>query len=105
MTSTDVVRERLHSDIALLTNDLEELLKTTGNNTSNGLQAFRRSIIGTLKWGKNTLAHKEKVLKETSKEGAKAAVEFARENPWSTAGIALGSLTVLGALLWHEWAG
>jgi ElaB/YqjD/DUF883 family membrane-anchored ribosome-binding protein len=104
MSSTDVVRERLHSDIALLTADLEELLKATGDNAGNGLQALRHSIVGKLESGKNTLAQKERMLKETSKQGAKAAVDFARDNPWSAAGIALGSLTVLGVLLWNELA-
>ncbi|MGE5304259.1 MAG: DUF883 family protein [Alphaproteobacteria bacterium] len=104
MSSTEIVRERLHSDIALLTDDLEELLNATGDNSGNGLKALRQSIIGKLESGKNTLAQKGSLVKKTSKRGAKAAVDFAHDNPWSVAGIALGSLTVLGVLLWNELA-
>ena len=104
MSSTDFVRKRLHSDIALLTDDMEELLKVTKDNAGNGLQALRQGITENLEAGKTKLAREGRLVRIASKRGAKAAVGFAHENPWSAAGIALGSLTILGVLVWNEWA-
>lgn len=101
MSNTEVVCERLNTDIAVLTKDVEELRRAT-NHTGNLAQSLWSSITGTLESGKSRLAREERILREKSKQRAKAAVDFARGNPWSAAGIVMGSLTVLSVLLWNE---
>lgn len=102
MSNAEVVCEKLNSDIALLTKDMEELRTVTGNHAGNPLRSLWPSIIATFESGRSRLARDERELREKSKQGAKAAVDFARGNPWSATGIVMGSLTVLGVLLWNE---
>ena len=96
MTGTSAVRERLHSDIVLLTQDVDELLRATEAEAPNGLSSSWQRIFAAL-------VRKGKTLGITSKRGADAAVEFARDNRWSAGGMAIGAATILGLLVWNEF--
>jgi ElaB/YqjD/DUF883 family membrane-anchored ribosome-binding protein len=73
------------------------------DQADKGLSSLPQRILQTPESGKNALAQDQRMLKEKSKQAAKAAVNFARDNPWSTAGIVMGTATVLGLLLRSEF--
>ena len=100
MTSMGVAREKLQSDVAALTKDIEEFIAATAGQADKGVSSLRQRILATLDSGKNILNGERGTLKEKSAQEAKVAMDFARENPWSVAGAAVGAVAVLGVLLW-----
>ena len=92
-------REKLVSDLKVLVTDAEELLKATANQAGEKIVTARQHIEQSLEEGKKTLAEAEDVLIDKTKEAAKAADIYVRENPWNAVGIAAGIGLVLGLLI------
>jgi len=76
-----------------------ELLKATANQAGEKIVTARSHIEQSLEEGKKTLAEAEDVLIDKTKEAAKAADIYVRENPWNAVGIAAGIGLVLGLLI------
>src|SRR3990167_4702504 len=95
----EATREKLVSDLKVLVTDAEELLKATANQAGEKIVTARQHIEQSLEEGKKTLAEAEDVLIDKTKEAAKAADIYVRENPWNAVGIAAGIGLVLGLLI------
>jgi len=97
--SDEVTREKLISDFKVLANDAEELLKATANQAGERITAARKRIEQSLEEGKKTVSEAESAFVDKTKEMAKAADDYVRQNPWNAVGIAAGIGLVLGLLL------
>ena len=95
----EATREKLVSDLKVLIDDAEELLKATANQAGEKVATVRQRIEQSLHEGKQSLAEAEDVLLDSGKEAAKAADIYVRENPWNAVGIAAGIGLVLGLLI------
>jgi len=95
----EATREKLVSDLKILIGDAEELLKATANQAGEKVATVRQRIEQSLQDGKQSLAEAEDLLLDKSKETAKAADAYVRENPWNAVGIAAGVGLVLGLLI------
>ena len=95
----EATREKLVSDLKVLIDDAEELLKATANQAGEKVATVRQRIEQSLYEGKRSLAEAEDVLLDTGKEAARAADIYVRENPWNAVGIAAGIGLVLGLLI------
>ena len=96
---TEVTREKLISDFKALVTDSEELLKATANQAGEKASAARARIEQSLQEAKKTVSDAEGILIDKTKEMAKAADDYVRQNPWNAVGIATGIGLVLGLLL------
>lgn len=92
-------KEKLVSDFKVLLGDAEELLKATANHAGERVATARQRIEQSLKEGQKSLAEAEDILGNKTREAAKAADAYVRENPWSAVGIAAGVGLLLGVLL------
>lgn len=103
MSRTEIAREKLFANLKVLTEDVEELVKSTAEQTDNGLSSLRQRVLRTLEPIKDTLSLSNgKEILNTSKQGARVAISYAEENPWATAGIATGAAMALVCLLWSR---
>jgi ElaB/YqjD/DUF883 family membrane-anchored ribosome-binding protein len=95
----EVTREKLASDFKALIDDVEELLKTTGSQTGEGVADLRQRLEKKLEEGRKALDEQQKALLEKAREARASTEAYLRENPWTTLGIAAGIGLVLGLLL------
>ena len=95
----EATREKLVSDLTVLIDDAEELLKATASHAGEKAAAVRQRIEQSLREGRSSLAEAEDRLLDEGKEAARAADAYARENPWTAVGIAAGIGLVLGLLI------
>ena len=97
--SNDVSKDKLVADLKVVVADAEELLRATASQAGEKVAAARERIQASLASAKVKLTEAEKVLLEKSKEAAKAADEYVRENPWQAVGVAAAAGLVLGVLI------
>lgn len=95
----EATREKLVSDIKVLIDDAEELLKATATHAGERVATVRQRIEQSLHEGKRSLAETEGLLLDEGKEAARAADAYVRENPWTAVGMATGVGLVLGLLI------
>lgn len=92
-------KEKLISDFKVLVGDAEELLRATANQAGERVASARKRIEQSVEDGKKTLSDAENILFDKTKEAAKAAEAYMRENPWNAVGIAAGVGLILGLLI------
>ena len=97
--SNDVSKDKLVADLKVVVADAEELLRATAAQAGEKVSAARERIQASLATAKVKLTEAERVLLEKSKEAAKAADEYVRENPWQAVGVAAAAGLVLGVLI------
>lgn len=95
----DATREQLHAEFKALIDDAEAFLKATAGQAGEAVTTARQRIEQRLEEGKRSLAEAEVLLIDKSKEAAKTAEVYVRENPWNAVGIAAGVGLVLGLIL------
>jgi len=95
----EATRDELLSEFKALIGDAEALLKATADQAGETVTAVRQRIEQRLEEGKKAVAEAEVVLLETTKEAAKTADVYVRENPWNAVGIAAGVGLVVGLLV------
>jgi len=97
--SNDVSKDKLVADLKVVVADAEELLRATASQAGEKVSAARERIQASLATAKVKLTEAEEALLEKSKEAAKAADEYVRENPWQAVGVAAAAGLVLGVLI------
>ena len=97
--SNDVSRDKLVADLKVVVADAEELLRATASQAGEKVSAARERIQASLATAKVKLTEAEEALLEKSKEAAKVADEYVRENPWQAVGVAAAAGLVLGVLI------
>ena len=95
----DASKQKLVADLKVVVADAEELLRATATQAGEKVSAARERIQASLATAKVKLTEAEQVLLEKSKEAAKAADEYVRENPWQAVGVAAMAGLVLGILI------
>jgi len=95
----DVSKQKLVADLKVVVADAEELLRATASQAGEKVSAARERIQASLATAKVKLTDAERVLVDKTKETAKAADEYVRENPWQAVGIAAAAGLVLGVLI------
>ena len=97
--SNDVTKDKLVADLKIVVADAEELLRATASQAGEKVAAARERIQASLATAKVKLGEAERALLEKTKEAAKAAEDYVRENPWQAIGIAAAAGLVLGILI------
>jgi ElaB/YqjD/DUF883 family membrane-anchored ribosome-binding protein len=92
-------RNQMAKDIQVLVSDAEELLKSTAAYSGESVNAARVKFQATLENVKGRVSAAQSAAMGKVNETAKASYDYARENPWKTAGIAVAVGLVVGVLL------
>jgi ElaB/YqjD/DUF883 family membrane-anchored ribosome-binding protein len=95
----DAAREKLASDLKVLIDDTEALLKATADQAGERVSAVRERIERSLGESKRSLSETEEYLLNRGKDAVKSADAYVRENPWTALGFAVGAGLVLGLLV------
>jgi len=95
----EATRDELLSEFKGLIGDAEALLKATTDQAGETVTAVRQRIEQRLEEGKKSVAEAEVLLFEKTKEAARNAEVYVRENPWNAVGIAAGVGLVVGLLM------
>ena len=95
----EATRDELLSDFKALIGDAEALLRATTDQAGETVSAVRQRIEQRLEEGKKSVAEAEALLLERTKEAAKTADVYVRENPWNAVGLAAGVGLVVGLLV------
>ncbi len=97
--SMEITREKLLADFKVLIADAEELVKATANQAGERATIARQRIGGSLEEAKKSLTDAENILIDKTKEAAKKAEVYVKENPWNALGIAAGAGLLFGLLI------
>ena len=97
--NNDVSKQKLVADLKVVVADAEELLRATASQAGEKVSAARERIQASLATAKVKLTDAERALLDKTKETAKVADEYVRENPWQAVGIAAAAGLVLGVLI------
>lgn len=95
----EVTKEKLLADFKALVSDAEELLRSTANQAGETAAVARQRIGRSLEEAKKSLDDAENILLDKTKEAAKKAEVYVRENPWNALGIAAGAGLLFGLLI------
>ncbi len=95
----DVTKEKLLADFKVLIADAEELVKATANQAGETAAIARQRIENSLEQAKKSLNETENILLDKTKEAARKAEVYVRENPWNALGIAAGAGLLFGLLI------
>ena len=85
-----IARGKLVEGLMAVIADAEELVKATASHTGERVAAARARAEESLRAAKARLAKQEGAVITKTKEAAKAAEDYVRDNPWKTVGIAAG---------------
>ena len=94
-----ITKEKLRNNWKSLVNDLETVLGEVKNDLGDKAASVRARLERNLEAAKERLAEIEDDLKDQATAAAKVADEYVHENPWQSAGVALGVGFVLGVLI------
>jgi ElaB/YqjD/DUF883 family membrane-anchored ribosome-binding protein len=87
--------QRLTSDLKSAMSDAEEVLRTTGNQTSEKASEIRARLNAALESAKVTCQR----LEEKTVAAAKATDRVIREHPYESIGVAFGVGLLIGVLV------
>lgn len=100
MNSTqDVSKDKLVADLKIVVADAEELLRATASQAGEKVGVARERIQASLASARVKLVEAERALAARTRQAAKVADEYVRENPWQAVGIAAAVGLVLGVLI------
>ncbi len=91
-------RDRLVADLKTVLSDAEELLRLTAADASGKLGDVRERMGEHVDAARARLSDAEAIVRERTREAAKATDVYVRENPWQSIGIAAGAAFLLGLL-------
>lgn len=94
-----ITKQQLKNNWKSLVDDLETVLNEVKSDLGDKASAVRSRLERNLEAAKERLAELEGDLKDQASAAAEAADEYVRENPWQSAGVALGVGFVLGVLI------
>lgn len=92
-------RDKLMSDLKLVIEDAEELLKLTAGQAGEKVGEMRSRIEDRLHRAKSDLSHLQAAALDQAKQAAKATDDFVHDRPWTSVGIAAGVGLLVGMLI------
>jgi len=98
-TENAVSREKLVQDLKMVITDAEELLRATASQAGEKVSAAREKIQDSLHHAKLKLSDAEDVVRDRSRQAARATDEYVHDHPWRAVGIAAGVGFIIGMLI------
>jgi len=92
-------KEKLMEDLRLVVSDTEELLRATANQAGEGVAVARARIQENLQVVKGRMVSAEDVLIERTRDAAKDADRYVRDNPWQAVGVSACIGAIVGMLI------
>lgn len=84
--------EKIGTDVKVLANDIEELLKATASQSGERIAAVRARVEGALSHARDTVALQ-------ARDAARATDQYVHQNPWQATGIATAVGVLIGLLI------
>lgn len=94
-----ITKEQLKNNWKSLIRDLETVLSEVKDDLGDKAASVRTRLERNLEAAKERLAEIEDDIKDQASAAVEATDEYVRDNPWQSAGVALGVGFVLGVLL------
>ncbi len=99
LATTEISKDKLMSDLKVVVNDTEELLKATANQTGDRVAAARIRVEESLRAAKAQLEDAQEAILEKTRAAAKATDSYVHDNPWKSMGIAAVAGVLLGVII------
>ncbi len=99
LATTEISKDKLMSDLKVVVNDTEELLKATANQTGDRVAAARIRVEESLRAAKAQLEDAQEAILEKTRAAAKATDTYVHDNPWKSMGIAAVAGVLLGVII------
>ncbi len=97
--TTQDSRDRMVSDMKVVLNDAEELLKLTAGEAGGKLAEVRSRLGERLGAVRGRLTEVEQAVVAKTKEAAKATDTYVHDHPWQSVGVAAGVGFLIGLLV------
>ena len=97
--ANEVSKEQLLSDMRVVVNDLESMLKVTAGSADVELRALADGLRARLASAKGHLIDAEHALVEKGRQIARTTDDYVHDNPWQSVGIAAGVGLLVGILI------
>jgi ElaB/YqjD/DUF883 family membrane-anchored ribosome-binding protein len=95
----DLTTQKLISDVKVLIDDAEELLRATAGQTGERITDLRQRLERKIEEGRNALAALENEWRQKAEQARARSENYLRENVWTTVAMAAGIGMLLGLLL------
>ncbi len=99
MNSVEQHKANLMRELNHVLRDAEELIQNSEQQVGEGFQSAKDKLQSSLKNAKREVEHIEEVVVKKTKDAAHATDAYVHENPWKTAGIAVGVGLLVGLLI------
>ncbi|MDX3904755.1 MAG: DUF883 family protein [Pigmentiphaga sp.] len=99
MNTSNAGKEKLLSDVKVVLNDAEDLLKQAASSTGDRAVELRERALTSLKRAREKLLDVQDSMLERSKAAARATDDFVHDNPWRAIGIAAAVGFLAGLLV------
>ena len=99
MNMSNAGKEKLISDVKVVLNDAEDLLKQAASSTGDRAVELRERALTSLKRAREKLLDVQDSMLERSKAAARATDDFVHDNPWRAIGVAAAVGFLAGLLV------
>lgn len=99
MTDSTAGKDKLLSDVKVVLNDAEDLLKQAASSTGDRAVELRERALTSLKRAREKLLDAQDSMLERSKAAARATDDFVHDNPWRAIGISAAVGFLVGLLV------
>ena len=99
MTTSTAGKEKLISDVKVVLNDAEDLLKQAASSTGDRAVELRERALTSLKRAREKLLDVQDSMLERSKAAARATDDLVHDNPWRAIGVAAAVGFLAGLLV------
>lgn len=98
-SGTAASREKLMTDLKVVIQDAEELLRNTGQQTGEGFKAAKAKFENTLDSARVQLRLAEDTVITRSKDAVRATDQYVNDHPWQSVGLAAAVGLIAGMLI------
>lgn len=92
-------RDKLMSDLKVVIEDAEELLKLTAGQAGEKVSEMRARIQDRLHRAKGDLSHLQSAAVDQARQAARVTDDFVHDQPWTAVGVAAGIGVLVGLLI------
>lgn len=92
-------KDRLFSDMKIVLNDAEDLLKAAASSSGERAVELREKALVSLRRAREAMQDAQSAVVEKSKAAAKATDDYVHDHPWKAVGIAAAVGFVLGLII------
>lgn len=92
-------KDRLFSDMKIVLNDAEDLLKAAASSSGERAVELREKAMVSLRRAKDAMSDAQSAVVDKTKAVAKATDDYVHDHPWKAVGIAAAVGFVLGLII------